>query len=265
MASKRIVHIGTGPWGKNYLKTYEAFPISVDIATRDSWQSLIDGRPDGVVICTPPDTHIEIAQFALERGIPVLIEKPLALSLAQAKQLQGYTAPIVVDHLYLFSPTYQAFKRGTLGKRVRGITTVGTGTKNHEGYSVLWDYGPHDVAMVLDLMGRVPERVFANEVVSSAGAAYAVELFFGETTARCHFGVATERVRTVTVECEGTEAVFTDTGAEVPGPLHYAVEVFLGAIDGTPDPRVGLEPALDVVRVLEACERSCLLGTVVEY
>jgi predicted dehydrogenase len=49
------------------------------------YQHLLDGNPiDAVVICTPPDTHAEIATFFLENGVHVLCEKPLALNARDA-------------------------------------------------------------------------------------------------------------------------------------------------------------------------------------
>lgn len=263
MAPKRIVHIGAGPWSQNYIKTYREFPITVSLATRDSWQSLVEERPDGVVICTPPQTHIEMAKFALERAIPVLIEKPLALSLAEAKELSSYTAPVMVDHLYLFSPRYQALKREITGHEIRHIETTGTGTKSHTDHSILWDYGPHDIAMVLDLMGRLPESVSAHETATSEGLSYDLTLNFGAVVTESHFGLAAERSRSVLVRYDATEGLFTDTGTDVPGPLYYAVEAFLAVIEGTPDPRQGLELSFRVLRILEAAERSCSLGMAV--
>jgi predicted dehydrogenase len=54
-----------------------------------SWEQLADrARIDAVLICTPPNTHAEIAINFLERGIAVLCEKPLALDLASARRLE---------------------------------------------------------------------------------------------------------------------------------------------------------------------------------
>lgn len=258
--SKRIVHVGAGAWGKNYLKTYSEFPITVEVASRDTWRSLIKSRPDGVVICTPPQSHVEIARLALEHDIPIMVEKPLALSLEEAKSLSAYTAPILVDHLYLFSDEYQKFKQSVVAQEVQSIETTGLGTKSHEGYSVLWDYGPHDIAIVLDLMGRLPERIFAKENPTAAGPAFDVELSFENASAHCRFGVAPERVRTVHALFDGREAHFEDRGPITPSPLYRAIEVFLNVIDGKSDPRVGVQSALDVLQVLEACDRSLATG-----
>ena len=60
----------------------------------------LDGA-DGVVVCTPPDSHVTIGRLAAERGAHLMVEKPLAMSLAgveellracDAKGLRGLTA-----------------------------------------------------------------------------------------------------------------------------------------------------------------------------
>lgn len=56
------------------------------------WKSLIDGekgRIDFLTICTPNDSHYAIAKTALEAGISVMCEKPLALTAAEASVLEG--------------------------------------------------------------------------------------------------------------------------------------------------------------------------------
>jgi predicted dehydrogenase len=263
MASKRIVHIGTGPWGRNYLRTYADLPVTVSIASRDTWRSLIDEGPDGVVVCTPPETHIEMAQYALARDIPVLIEKPLALSHAEALTLQGYSAPVLVNHLYLFSQGYKALKEEVGERTISHIKTVGLGTKSHDGYSVLWDYGPHDIAMALDLLGRMPDKVYARNESTAAGTQCHIELHAGDALVQCSVGIGEKRERKVTVNYEGGEAVFEDQGDEVPGPLRSVIEVFLAAIEGISDSRLGLDLSLKVLSVLEACDRSLMLGEAV--
>jgi predicted dehydrogenase len=256
MASKRIVHIGTGPWGQNYIRTLKELSVEVTVANRDSWQSLIDARPDGVIVCTPPDTHIQIAAYALERNIPVMIEKPLALSVADAALLCNYDVPILVNHLYLFSTGYQTLKSALAETPISRIETIGIGTKAHAGYSALWDYGPHDVAMILDLTRRTPKQVSAKDLSSGKGAAFELELVFDTCTTRSHIGVGLRRERRVDVMHGEGGSFFEDVGIERPGPLHKAIEVFLGAIEGKSDDRIGLTLPLAVLQVLEACERS---------
>ena len=106
--SLNLLLVGAGKWGMNYVSTLNSFPnIDLKIATRYNWKRLIDEHPDGVFICTHPSSHIEIANYALSRNIPTMIEKPLALSLNEANSLKGFSAPILVNNIHLFSETFR--------------------------------------------------------------------------------------------------------------------------------------------------------------
>ena len=102
---KNIVLVGgNGKWGQNYISTLKYFQdINLQVATRENWKQLIDKNPDGVIVATPPDSHIEIASYSLSKNIATMIEKPLALSLQEAETLKQFTAPILVNHIQLFT------------------------------------------------------------------------------------------------------------------------------------------------------------------
>ncbi len=111
---KKILLIGKGPWSKIYLKTLAEFPnLTVKNAGRD-WKEHVQCRcecmceecgcllPDGVIVCTPPDTHVEIASYFLARNIPCIIEKPLALSYEDAVKLKQFKTSVLVNNIHLF-------------------------------------------------------------------------------------------------------------------------------------------------------------------
>jgi len=57
------------------------------------YREMIDAEmPDVVHICTPNDTHCEMALYAMERGIAVMLEKPMTRTLSEARQLAGYAS-----------------------------------------------------------------------------------------------------------------------------------------------------------------------------
>ena len=57
----------------------------------DDYREMIDAeKPDVVHICTPNASHYEMAMYAMERGIPVVCEKPLTRTLEEAKELAAY-------------------------------------------------------------------------------------------------------------------------------------------------------------------------------
>src|ERR1035437_729108 len=103
--SMNIVMVGNGQWAQRYISTLSRFPnVNLQIANRDNWKSLIlKTLPEGVIVCTPPQSHIEIATYSLKLGIPTMIEKPLSLSLSEANALKQFCSPILVNHIHLFS------------------------------------------------------------------------------------------------------------------------------------------------------------------
>lgn len=110
-------------------------------ATRD-WQ---DYRADGVIIATPPATHFDIAETCLIRRTPVLIEKPVTLKAREAWTLVTLGGICFVGHTRLYSPAWRKFKKRHLNPvRVEGWA----GGTDKDPW---WDWGPHLVAMSMDL------------------------------------------------------------------------------------------------------------------
>ena len=98
----RIGLIGAGNWGKNYINTLkrnkkvslkkiacknlkEKQNLLKDYEVTDNWHDItLSSEIDGIIIATPPKTHFEIASEAIKNGKPVIIEKPLTLSIKDA-------------------------------------------------------------------------------------------------------------------------------------------------------------------------------------
>ncbi|OHC75550.1 MAG: hypothetical protein A3G18_09205 [Rhodospirillales bacterium RIFCSPLOWO2_12_FULL_58_28] len=181
----RLGLIGAGPWGRNYIRTIRKMkgirlaglasrnPESRTLVDRDciiseDWREVIDADDlDGVIIATPPNTHAEIAKAAISAGRPVLIEKPLTVDLREAEELlalcEAVGGLVMVDHIHLFSAAWEALKQEALGLGpIRAIVSLaGKQGPFREKTSVLWDWGPHDIAMCCDLLGRPPEAITA--------------------------------------------------------------------------------------------------------
>lgn len=181
----RLGLIGAGRWGRFYIKTLKSLP-GVELTRLCSsnpgsaalvgpaceitcdWRALIKaGDLDGVIIATPPALHAEMVEATVTAGLPVMVEKPLTMSLDQALHLQRVVeqsgVPVLVDHIYLFHPGYVALKEKVqdLGP-IRFIRSVGGNWGPFRpDVPVLWDYGPHDVALCLDLLGEMPTSVDA--------------------------------------------------------------------------------------------------------
>ena len=90
-------------------------------AIHSDHRALLDrGDLDAVVIATPDDTHPEIAMAALERGLHVLCEKPLANTLAAAEEIAAAAARVGVVHMTMFTWRSVPVWRRTQGRARRG-------------------------------------------------------------------------------------------------------------------------------------------------
>ena len=135
-------------------------------------------RPDVVHVLTPPHTHAEVAIEALERGVHVLVEKPMANTstevdaMTQAAHRGG--AVLVVDHNRLFDPVMLEARRlvaeGVLGELV-GVESFQSGTASERPWldrlpgGGIGDLVPHPLYLQLAFLGRVHDM----HVMTSAG------------------------------------------------------------------------------------------------
>jgi len=294
----RLGLAGVGRWGANYVRTIAAgaeaelvavssrnpnVPVLVGAGCRvhASWEGLLDSSEiDALIVATPASTHYEIASAALSRGLPVLVEKPLATRLEDARGLEGLAAerdlPLITDHVYLFHPGFRALLERLDGTEIVEITALaGNAGPLRDDVSVLWDWGPHDVAMCLEAMRGLPTACGVR-IEREAGRAQSilVDLDFGGRPARLHLGNdLPARRRTFEVRTSSETIVFEDAperGLTVTPhrgrprsvafspepPLAIAVHEFVEAVRaGRATPRAA-RLGVEVVAVLDACQRS---------
>jgi predicted dehydrogenase len=188
----RLGLVGAGPWGRNFIATIAGLPtirlaavassnpanrelIDPDCMLHGAWSDMYAAADlEGVIIATPPASHAEIVLAALERGFAVLVEKPLTLELAEAEALAARAAGSIaqVDHTDLYNPAWRA-----LLERVAEIGPIreiecawfnrGPLRADAPGR---WDYGPHPLALCIDLLGAEPTRVTARRTVREGDA-----------------------------------------------------------------------------------------------
>ena len=102
----------------------EAMKKKFNVATGVTDYKELVGKVDGVIVATPPASHFAICKFFLERGIPVLCEKPLTESFEQAEELvriaESQGTKLAVNQTRRFFPTYQKIQeliaQGVLGE-----------------------------------------------------------------------------------------------------------------------------------------------------
>jgi predicted dehydrogenase len=184
----RVGIIGCGYWGPNLVRNLNALNgcevrWMCDLnesrlsylkrlypgirTTRNHEDILADGRVDAVVIATPVSTHYPLARSSLLAGKHTFVEKPMARSSAECADLVGLARSrhrnLTVGHTFLYSAPVRKIKeiidRGDIG-RVRYISArrlnLGLFQKD---INVTWDLAPHDISIILHLLGEMPVSV----------------------------------------------------------------------------------------------------------
>lgn len=190
MEPVKIGAIGYGYWGPNLIRNFVELPTSVVVAVADldegrlnhvrerhpqipittrNHQELFSLGLDAVVVATPPHTHYKIVRECLENGLHVLVEKPLTLSSADAEELirvaDACGRRLMVGHTFEYNPAVRALKEmidaGELGE-IYYIDAVRVSLGLFSSHlNVIWDLAPHDISIVLYLLGQAPVSVSA--------------------------------------------------------------------------------------------------------
>jgi UDP-2-acetamido-3-amino-2,3-dideoxy-glucuronate N-acetyltransferase len=180
----KVALFGCGAWGRNLARNLaglDALKLIVDPSdaaqlvgeqlgipvVADVEQALTDPEIVGIVVATPASTHFAVAAAAIAAGKDVYVEKPIALSVDEGRQMAAMAKAagriLMVGHLLHYHPVYRALadlvQAGRLG-RVRHITSsrMNLGMLRHEE-NVLWSFSPHDMSMVLGLVDEAPQAV----------------------------------------------------------------------------------------------------------
>lgn len=178
--------IGAGKWGTNYIRLIQNMSeinlcaistknnnysnyqstFSNGLKYYNSWKEICNIKNlNGIIIATPPDKHIEIATYAINNDLPVLIEKPLSLDIDEAnefyKKIINKKAKAMVNFIHQFNPIYLEMKNQI--KNMGGIKSIESIGGDWGPFRIdtppLWDWGCHDIAMSLDLIERIPKRL----------------------------------------------------------------------------------------------------------
>ncbi len=140
----------------------------LQVAVTD-YRELLESGIDAVVVCTPPETHYDIASDALEAGLHVLVEKPLTTSseTAAALTVQAEEAglTLMVGHTFEYNAAVHELREliesGELGEVLYiDAVRVGLGLF-HPKLNVIWDLAPHDISVINLLTGSMPMEVAA--------------------------------------------------------------------------------------------------------
>lgn len=137
--------------------------------TKNSEELFADASVVAVVIATPASTHHPLGMKALQAGKHVFIEKPMATSAEECKDLiavaKKNNCRLMVGHTFMYSPPVLKIKEeideGTLGN-IYYITASRVNLGLHQkDVSVIWDLAPHDFSILFYWLGERPVAVSA--------------------------------------------------------------------------------------------------------
>lgn len=321
----RVGIIGCGYWGPNLIRNFHEVPEAGVAAicdlkverlrpflkkipgvkiTADYKELLKDPAIDAIVVATPISMHFPIASEALRAGKHVLVEKPLTGTAKEGGRLVRLAhlrkKVLMVGHTFEYHPAVMKIgdllQVGELGE-VQYIDSirVNLGLYQMDNRNVIWDLAPHDIAIILNWLGAVPERVsawgqsFVKKGVEDV--AFLRLQFPGGILAHLHVSwLAPAKIRRMTVvgnkkmiiydDLENVEKIkIADQGAhlnpdnpnlrvayrigdivspriQVTEPLFHECSHFVESIRRGKRPKTDGENGLRVVRVLEAANRS---------
>lgn len=187
----RLAVIGLGYWGPNLVRNFyaalgedlvmvcDASPERLDAIARQyptvRSTTCVDevfaaSEVDAVAIATPVATHYPLAKAALEAGKSVFVEKPMASSVAEARELvqlaQQCELVLMVDHVFVHNNAVKKIQElvgdGSIGKLLYiDSVRINLGRIQND-VNVVWDLAPHDISIVDAIVGRPPLSVAAH-------------------------------------------------------------------------------------------------------
>lgn len=316
----QVTVIGCGYWGKNLVRNVRqlgALAAVCDVTEAGRalaralapesrilasvGEALADESAAGVLVATPAETHYELVRRALEAGKDVFVEKPLALTHQQGSELVALAARegriLMVGHVLEYHPAILKLRElvaaGELGKlRYVYSNRLSLGKIRREE-NILWSFAPHDVAVILRLVGQLPFQVTAtggSYVTPNVADVTVTNLLF-DNGVRAHIFVSWlhpfKEQRLVLVG-EKKMASFDDVnkklllydqrvdvragepvpvkgeGEEIPfaadEPLRLECQAFLEAVTTRQPPLTSGESGAEVLKVLQAAQRSLVTG-----
>lgn len=320
----KVAVIGMGYWGKNLVRNFHELgalsAVCDSEATveatllkdykgvnyrRDYASVLSDPDIAAVALATPAVSHYAMAKAAMEAGKDVFVEKPLAIEVKQGEELVELAKArgriLMVGHILQYHPAVmklqEMLRSGGLGKIHYLYSNRLNIGKIRTEENILWSFAPHDISVILSLLGEMPARVYCQGGAYLNRNVYDVTMsqFDFPSGVQAHIQVSwlhpVKEQRLVVVGSEKM-AVFDDTAenklvmyphkvewknriptaikakAEIVEldsrePLQAECQAFLDAIASRTPPITDGREGLRVLTVLDACQRSLLQGGVI--
>jgi predicted dehydrogenase len=176
MTALRVAVIGVGHLGRHHARILAGLPGAQLVGVADvnedraaqvaaehgvrAFRGADDlcGSIDAVTVAVPTEAHLAASLPFLERGVHVLVEKPMARSLTDADQLIGAAhasrVVLAVGHTERFNPAVALARPLLNGPRFIEAHRLGTFPDRSLDIDVVFDLMIHDLDLILDLVGR---------------------------------------------------------------------------------------------------------------
>lgn len=189
MGALKVGIIGYGYWGPNLTRNFYELPSAELAAIADlseerlkqaatkypqavlkrDYRDLFHLGLDAIVIATPPITHYDIAKDCLNHDLHVFVEKPITLKSDHAKELielaDARGMVLMVGHIFDYNTAVHALKKYIDSGEIGDIYYLDTARLSlglfQRDSNVLWDLAPHDISILLYLLGKRPISVSA--------------------------------------------------------------------------------------------------------
>lgn len=183
-----IAVVGCGYWGPNLVRNFVSLSgckvklvcdTSVDrlnyikrlnpnVETTCKFDDVVkDPGLDAVAIATPTRLHFKMGMKCLQAGKHVLIEKPMACSVKECKELielaDRQKLVLMVGHTFIFSTPVRKIKEIIVSDELGEIQYINSRRLNlglfQKDINVAWDLAPHDLSIILYILGKTPISV----------------------------------------------------------------------------------------------------------
>jgi len=180
--TRNVAVVGTGYWGKNLVRTFDNLGVLRAVCDTDQSrldalktspevkrccrveECLQDSEVTAVAVAAPASLHFEMARAALQAGKDVFVEKPLALTVQDGRELvklaAGTKRILMVGHILRYHPAVCKLKAmvdtGELGKVEYIYSNRLSIGKLRTEENILWSFAPHDISVMLGLLGEMP-------------------------------------------------------------------------------------------------------------
>jgi predicted dehydrogenase len=239
--------VGAGYWGPKLIRNFAALPEAElcavcdldptrlqqvgeqypDVELTTDYGAMLAGAVEAIAIATPVNTHYALVKQALLAGKHVIVEKPLTANVRQAAELVALAEErglmLMVGHTFLFEPAVEALRDLVQAGELGDVWHITTRRLNlglfRPDVNVLWDLAPHDLSILLEVLGSEPIAVSARGAChvqpGIQDVAYVELRFPGDVMAHVHVSwLDPGKVRRTTVVGSQKMAVYDDTEPE---------------------------------------------------